>query len=114
MHLDDAFDFLVERLAAVPNVGGRAGTVARTQTHGHDLWLPTVVTAYWQPRIERFVAVELEDEHYQPFYDAAWELCRIGSPEIANRIAMVAPCRLRGLHRALRHGGRRKRHPVRG
>jgi len=100
MHFDDAFDFLVERLAAVPNVSGRAGTAARNQTYGHDIWLPTIVTAYWQLRIERFSVMELEDESYQPFYDATWELCRI----VTKLHGAGEPLRERALHQ---HASRR-------
>ena len=77
MHLEDAFDFLVERLAALLATGG-GGAIARSGTYGGDIWIPMVVAAYWQPRIARFNVGELQDEHFQPFYDAAWELCRIG------------------------------------
>jgi hypothetical protein len=72
MHFDDAFDFLVEKLAAV----GPKGGIARTATYGCDVWVPQIVAAYWHPRITNIG--ELTDDHFRPFYDAAWELARIG------------------------------------
>ena len=78
MHFDDAFDFLIGKLAALPDLTGNAGSSGRTATYGCDIWVPQVVVTYWQQRIERFNVGELTDEHYRPFYDAAWELARIG------------------------------------
>jgi hypothetical protein len=75
MHFDDAFDFLIERLAAAPNV---TGPNARNATYGCDIWIPTIVQAYWQPRLHGVTFADLSDEHFRPFYDAAWELARIG------------------------------------
>ena len=76
MHFDDAFDFLVEKLAATPDVGG--GRHARNATYGCDIWIPQIVQAYWQPRISGFNYGELTEQNFQPFYDAAWELSRMG------------------------------------
>jgi hypothetical protein len=57
-------------------VGG--GRNARIGTYGCDIWIPQIVQAYWQPRISGFSYGELTDQHFQPFYDAAWELSRMG------------------------------------
>jgi hypothetical protein len=78
MHFDEAFEFLVERLAAVPEAQGRVAQIARNGTYGCDLWIPQTVQSYWQTRIAGFSYGDLEDKHFGPFYDAAWELCRIG------------------------------------
>jgi hypothetical protein len=78
MHLDDAFDFLIERLTALPDWTGPMAGNARNATYGCDLWIPQIVAAYWQPRITGFTIGDLSDEHFRPFYDAAWELARIG------------------------------------
>lgn len=77
-HFDEAFEFLTERLATVPEGQGRAGQIARNNRFGCDLWIPHIVQAYWQTRIPNFNYGDLEDEHFAPIYDAAWELCRIG------------------------------------
>jgi hypothetical protein len=75
MHFDDAFEVLIKYLAAVPG----SGKIARAgQGHAGDLWIPHVVQGYWQSRPEPVAAEQLEDQHFAPFYDAAWELCRIG------------------------------------
>jgi hypothetical protein len=78
MHFDDAFDFLVETLAASPDATGLMGRNARNATYGNDVWLPKIAEAYWQPRMAPGPLVDLEDGHFRPFYDAAWELARIG------------------------------------
>jgi hypothetical protein len=76
MHQDDALDFLIERLAATPDHIGRSGSSNRLGSYGCDLWIPQTVQAYWQSRLQTFSMDELGDEHFQPFYDAAWELAR--------------------------------------
>jgi hypothetical protein len=78
MHNDDAFDFLIERLAAVPDRADNMGGSERTATYGCDVWVPQIVETYWRPRMLRFTMDELGDKHFQPFYDATWELARIG------------------------------------
>jgi hypothetical protein len=77
-HFDDAFDFLIEKLAAVPDLTGRMGSNARNATYGCDIWITNVVQAYWQSRMTPGPIADLSDEHFRPFYDAAWELARIG------------------------------------
>ena len=37
MHFDDAFDFLIEKLAALPELAGYAGSNARMATYGCDI-----------------------------------------------------------------------------
>jgi hypothetical protein len=70
MHFDDALEVLIKYLAALPE--------KTPKDHGGDLWIPHVVQGYWQLQSEPVGGDDLEDRHYQPFYDAAWELCRIG------------------------------------
>jgi hypothetical protein len=79
MHAEDAFDFIVEQLAglnvATDMQGNRAGV------HHADIWMPDLAWKFWQPRIdmrEYTDSSRLEHAHLIPFYDAAWELCRIG------------------------------------
>jgi hypothetical protein len=79
MHAEDAFDFIVEQLAglnvATDMQGNRAGV-----RHA-DIWMPDLAWKFWQPRIdmrEYTDSSRLEHAHLIPFYDAAWELCRIG------------------------------------
>jgi hypothetical protein len=77
MHFDDAYDVLVKYLAEMPDSDANA-RVGQNQGHGGDLWIPYVVQGYWRSLPEPVASEELEDGHFQPFYDAAWELCRIG------------------------------------
>jgi hypothetical protein len=46
-----------------------------------DLWLPDFIWTYWAPRVDRQQYNDinsLEEDKVIVFYDAAWELCRIG------------------------------------
>jgi hypothetical protein len=78
MHFDDAYEVLIKYLVAVPESKGKAARAEQSQSHGGDLWVPHVVQGYWQSRPEKLASEDLQDHHFQPFYDAAWELCRIG------------------------------------
>lgn len=78
MHFDDAYEVLIKYLVAVPETKGQSARAGQGQSHGGDLWIPHVVQGYWQSRPEKLASDELQDHHFQPFYDAAWELCRIG------------------------------------
>jgi hypothetical protein len=78
VHFDDAYEVLIKYLVAVPESKGQSARVGRSQSHGGDLWIPHVVQGYWQSRPEKLAPDDLEDRHFQPFYDAAWDLCRIG------------------------------------
>jgi hypothetical protein len=78
MHFDDAFGVLIKYLAEVPESKGKVARAGHNQGHGGDLWIPYVVQGYWRSLPGPVVPEDLEDRHFQPFYDAAWELCRIG------------------------------------
>jgi hypothetical protein len=43
LHFDEAFEFLIERLATVPEQHGRAAQIARNNTYGCDIWVPHIV-----------------------------------------------------------------------
>jgi hypothetical protein len=80
MHFDEAFDILVEYCTGVgPDlaaaVTGPRAMSARVNTYGNDIWIPEIVRNY---RASRRVQGDLTEAYYLPFYDAAWELCRIG------------------------------------
>jgi hypothetical protein len=78
MRFDEAFDILVEHCAQVsPNLAaarGRAALSARNSTYGNDIWIAAIVQNH--PGLRDLSP--LTPEQYLPFYDAAWELCRIG------------------------------------
>ena len=78
MQFDDALDVLIKYLAAVPEPKGKSARKGQGQGHAGDLWIPHVVQGYWQSLPKQVASEDLEDRHFQPFYDAAWELCRIG------------------------------------
>jgi len=79
MRFDEAFDVLVEHCAQVaPGLAAATGfgaNAARNGTYGNDIWLANIARAYWANRID---PQTITAQHYVPFYDAAWELCRIG------------------------------------
>ena len=75
MRFDEAFDILVEHCARFAASPGYAANTARTSTYGNDIWITAVVRSYYTSRMDPNA---LREEHYLPFYDAAWELCRIG------------------------------------
>ena len=78
MHFDDAYEVLIKYLVAVPETKGSRTRAGQSQSQGGDLWIPHVVQGYWQSGPEKIAAEDLQDHHFQPFYDAAWDLCRIG------------------------------------
>jgi hypothetical protein len=79
MRFDEAFDILVEHCARIsPSLTATTGHMAnsaRMSTYGNDIWIAGIVRTYWTSRMDPNA---LTPEHYLPFYDAAWELCRIG------------------------------------
>jgi hypothetical protein len=75
MRFDEAFDILVEHCARFAVSPGHAANASRTSTYGNDIWITAVVRSYYTSRVDPNT---LKEEHYLPFYDAGWELCRIG------------------------------------
>jgi hypothetical protein len=80
MRFDEAFDILVDHCAQVaPSLlaaKGHGANSARQSTYGNDIWIAQLVQNYWAPRGLGYGS--LTPQHYVPFYDAAWELSRIG------------------------------------
>jgi hypothetical protein len=77
MRFDEALEILVDHCGAVsPSLAAATGSSARNSTYGNDIWIAQVVQKYWAS--QGIGHTDLEPEHYLPFYDAAWELCRIG------------------------------------
>jgi hypothetical protein len=81
MRFDEAFDILVEHCArvspglAATSTNAATASTARRDTYGNDIWIAAIVRTYWTSRMDPNM---LTPQHYLPFYDAAWELCRIG------------------------------------
>src|SRR5260370_16568533 len=77
IHLDDAIDHLARHLADIPVPRGQR-VPPHQRADGCDISVRDVTSDYWRPR---GVALSMEAAHeryFRPFYDAAWELCRIG------------------------------------
>jgi hypothetical protein len=89
MRFDEAFDLLVEYCAnAAPGLiaaSGHHGRSSRTNSYGNDIWIAHVVRGYWARRVDPNT---LSEEQFVPFYDAAWELCRIGVLRPGQHAAM--------------------------
>jgi hypothetical protein len=80
LHVDDAIGHLVDYLhTELTKPPARMGTVLETK-YDCDLWIPLFVRNFWHTRDTHLVieATAQYELYYLPFYDAAWELCRIG------------------------------------
>ena len=81
LHIDDAIEHLVEYLREEITKPPPTLPIADNK-YGCDLWLPVVVGNFWHsrdPTFPRETTRQPQDPAYfRPFYDAAWELCRIG------------------------------------
>jgi hypothetical protein len=79
LHVDDAIEHLIAYLLAeITKPPSRLGTF--NTKYECDLWIPEFVRNFWHSRDQTLV-IEQSLQHkpyYTPFYDAAWELCRIG------------------------------------
>jgi hypothetical protein len=80
-HTDEIFDYLVHHLAALGVQTNFRGQ--RSGARDADLYLPDTIWNFWLPRLDRssgkYMSInELEQERMIPFYDAVWELCRLG------------------------------------
>jgi hypothetical protein len=75
LRTEEAYNFLVAHLATIPASIGRHALASTRYAH---IYLPDLVTRFWQSRGSTVPSSDLADEHYRPFYDAAWELARIG------------------------------------
>jgi hypothetical protein len=81
VHPDEAFDALLQHLAQIGLQKNHRGE--RLGAREADFYLPDFVWNFWLPHLDRSGGrymndTELEQERFTPFYDAAWELCRIG------------------------------------
>jgi hypothetical protein len=97
LHIDDAIEHLVGYLREeITKPPPRTSLIAEVNKWRCDLWLPIVVPNFWRPRGHpTFTADPRQQQdaaYYRPFYDAAWELCRIGvrpgqTAPMGNRMA---------------------------
>jgi hypothetical protein len=83
LHIDDAIEHLVgylrEEITKPPE---RTPLIVAEHRSGYDLWLPIAVANFWRARGHPTFTADPRQRQdaacYRPFYDAAWELCRIG------------------------------------
>lgn len=94
LRTEEAYDFLIAHLASIPATIGRHALVSTRYAH---MYLPDLVMGFWQSHGSTVPFSDLTDEHFRPFYDAAWELARIG----VVRPGRVAP---RGMEMATDFG----------
>jgi hypothetical protein len=90
LHIDDAIEHLVGYLRdEITKPQPRTPVTAPENKYGCDLWLPIVVRNFWHRRDPTFTPGNRfhQEAYYRPFYDAAWELCRIG----VLRPGVIAP-----------------------
>jgi hypothetical protein len=76
---EDALNVIVEQLSRLGAARDFRGN--RMGPHNADVWVPDLAWRYWQPLLPPggFMDVShLTHDHLIPFYDAAWDLCRIG------------------------------------
>jgi hypothetical protein len=80
LHIDDAIEHLVGYLREEITKPPPRMPVVPENKHDCDLWLPIVVGRFWHARDPAFTGEnrQQQEAYYRPFYDAAWELCRIG------------------------------------
>jgi hypothetical protein len=79
MRMEEAYDAIVESLARVATLTPSDLENHRTSNSFHDLWVPNAAWNAMRSRDGGFVAfTDMRDEQFRPFYEAAWELCRIG------------------------------------
>jgi hypothetical protein len=71
LRTEEAYEYLIRHLATVPTNIGRSPLVSTRYAH---LYLPDLMTGFWKVG----GSTNLSDEQCRPFYDAAWELARIG------------------------------------
>jgi hypothetical protein len=81
LHIDDAIEHLVGYLRDEITKPPSRMPVSDDK-FGCDLWVPIVVANFWQSRGHPTVSADprqpQDAAYYRPFYDAVWQLCRIG------------------------------------
>jgi hypothetical protein len=82
LHIDDAIEHLVGYLRDEINKPPPRPHLVPERKYDCDLWLPIVVRSFWHARREPAFTSggnpRQQETYYRPFYDAAWELCRVG------------------------------------
>ena len=79
MRAEDALDVIVEHLSGLG--AGRDFRGNRVGPHNADVWVPDLAWRHWQsllPPGSFGDASHLTHDQVIPFYDATWDLCRMG------------------------------------
>ena len=85
-HMDEARGFIIKILANHPvERGSRINQNLRP--YGSDIWISAAVDQFYNDHHQIQIRDQNDESYYLPFYDAAWELARIG----VLRPAQVAP-----------------------
>jgi hypothetical protein len=80
VHPQEAFDFLIEKLAKIPAPGPGRGSSRHKDTYGSDIWIMQAATEYWNLHGQTLAAFQYDEREklVAPFYDATWVLCTRG------------------------------------
>ena len=80
LHIDDAIEHLVGYLREEITKPPQRTQLVSESKYDCDLWLPIVVRKFWEDRDPTsFTNANRQqlEAYFRPFYDAAWELCRL-------------------------------------
>lgn len=79
IHVDEARAFLIQALAKAPSLRDQGVAYNNQRPAGADIAIYRVVGDYYsQVHGADFRNLDSQESIFIPFYDAAWELCRIG------------------------------------
>jgi hypothetical protein len=80
MHFEDALNFLIQKLAQIPEPGPGQAQARHDRARGSDVWIELISQEYWGTRGKPLVNLSQDEKEalVVPFYDAAWTLCRQG------------------------------------
>src|SRR5271156_6193505 len=80
IHFEDALNFLIDRLAQVPETRSGRANARQQKAGGSDIWIDSISKEYWGPQNQSLEGMSQDDKesYCVPFYDAAWELSRRG------------------------------------
>jgi hypothetical protein len=80
LRFEDALNFLIDRLARVPDTGAGRANARQQLAFGSDIWIDSVSREYWRSQGQSLDGMLQDDKepYSAPFYDAAWELSRRG------------------------------------
>ncbi|MFZ1962153.1 MAG: hypothetical protein WAU78_01560 [Roseiarcus sp.] len=76
IHFDEAFDILIQRITAISKLlAGPMAEQVRNNASGSEVVINKIIDEYWRGHSPN---TQIDESNCPPFYDAAWELARIG------------------------------------